>query len=395
MTTNSVLPKYIIEDLSQGSDEWLAWRDTKITATDSAIILDQSPHKTRYVLWGQKKGLIEPDDLENNPHVKRGNEAEDKIRQQVEETIDDLLFPNCVTSTEYPLFSASLDGIDSGGIPHEFKAPCETMYNDILLRGRGSDAFKLYSIQVQHQIMVTDAPRGMLHFGYQPKPGVPFEIVTFNIDRDDALIAEMIKAGTEFHALLTSDTPPAKDEARDDFNPTGTDADEWRQNAREYRDIQKRVDELKAALEPLEARQKEIQRSCSSIMGKFKSGESHGLRITRVERSGSTNYASAFYEWTKGEDTKQVKDFLGSYKGKSSHYLRAFVDVDFVDEIVPVAFVPEAKPSAKPSDIPEVKPSVKPSEIPEVTPSVKPSEDLFQANACYDNGLDFGDHDWI
>ena len=69
----------------QRTDEWLAWRKLGVTASEAAIIMNESPYMTPWRLWAEKVGLAEPDDLSKNPFVQYGIEHEDVARREFED----------------------------------------------------------------------------------------------------------------------------------------------------------------------------------------------------------------------------------------------------------------------------------------------------------------------
>ena len=61
-----------IINLSQGEPTWLAWRQQGVTASDAAVVLNQSPYKTRWRLWAEKTGFTKEAKVDNNPWVRQG-----------------------------------------------------------------------------------------------------------------------------------------------------------------------------------------------------------------------------------------------------------------------------------------------------------------------------------
>ena len=61
-------------------DAWLKARKKYIGGSDVACILGYNPWKTNVQLYKEKKGLVMPDDLSDNPLVAYGTNAESHIR---------------------------------------------------------------------------------------------------------------------------------------------------------------------------------------------------------------------------------------------------------------------------------------------------------------------------
>lgn len=331
----------IIEQVEQRSDAWFAWRSTGISASDTPVILGLSPYKTQWRLWAEKTGKLEPDDLSNNPHVQRGIELEDVFRQHIEEKLDiDVLFPTCGASQENPLFRASLDGQDSDQIPHELKCPCEKQWTEVLLMQESSSAFKLYYPQVQHQLLVAGASHGYLHFGFQAN-NKEFESISFRIERDAKMIKRIIDEGTKFWNCIVSDTPPAKDLERDYFEPEGADLFEWKRLATKARSIEIRRQVLLEELESLDYERKEVQFSCEDMMGDYKTGDFHGLRVTRVKRQGKIALKRALKDLMPNVESDKLEAWLEQYRDKGTQYLRWTVNTSIEDIVaMPVTSLP-------------------------------------------------------
>src|SRR5271167_4178879 len=71
------MPKMI--DLSQGSDDWLLWREKGIGGSDAPIILEESPWSSAYKLWLQKSGRIPR--TKETPAMRHGKDTEPLIRE--------------------------------------------------------------------------------------------------------------------------------------------------------------------------------------------------------------------------------------------------------------------------------------------------------------------------
>ena len=313
------MSSYQVIQVEQRSPEWHQWRAGGISASDTPVILSLSPYKTPWLLWAQKKGYLDPDDLERNPHVRRGIELEDTFRQVVEKEIGDILLPVCVESTINPLFRASLDGFDAGNRPHELKCPCEKQWIEVCLLGESSKAYQLYYSQVQHQLLVTGADHGYLHFGFMDESEV-FQKRSFKILRDDAMIADILRAGAEFWDFLANNIAPSKDKERDFFEPEGADAVKWKALANESRSVQSQIDQLQAQLDALKERRNDIQADAAEIMGDFKSGLYAGLQVTRVDRLGVIDHGKAIRTLLPQSSHGKLDQWLEDFRKKGSQY---------------------------------------------------------------------------
>lgn len=95
-------------------EQWLKARKRFIGGSDVSCILGLNPYKTNVQLFREKKGLIEPDDLSDNPLVQYGTQAEEHIRALFSLDRSDLkveyIKDNSWRNTDYPFVAASLDG---------------------------------------------------------------------------------------------------------------------------------------------------------------------------------------------------------------------------------------------------------------------------------------------
>ena len=95
-------------------ESWLKNRKKYLGGSDVACILGYNPWKTNVQLYREKKGIVEPDDLSDNPLVIYGTKAEEHIRALFaldHENLKVEYIPNnSWHNTEFPFAAASLDG---------------------------------------------------------------------------------------------------------------------------------------------------------------------------------------------------------------------------------------------------------------------------------------------
>lgn len=102
-------------------EKWLEARKKYIGGSDVSCIMGLNPYKTNKDLYREKKGLVLPDDLSDNPLVKYGTQAEEHIRALFALDHSDLkveyIKDNSWRNSKYPFAAASLDGwtIDEQG----------------------------------------------------------------------------------------------------------------------------------------------------------------------------------------------------------------------------------------------------------------------------------------
>ena len=95
-------------------ESWLKNRKKYLGGSDIACILGYNPWKTNVQLYREKKGIVEPDDLSDNPLVIYGTKAEEHIRALFALDHPNLKVEyvpnNSWHNTEFPFAAASLDG---------------------------------------------------------------------------------------------------------------------------------------------------------------------------------------------------------------------------------------------------------------------------------------------
>ena len=320
----------IVKDIVQRSDEWHAWRKEGISASDAPVLAQRSPYKTPWRLFAEKTGLVMTKDLSRNPNVRRGILNEGAARTQFEETMDDpeltgyadesvrqslsgkcgfSLVPVCGESDENPLMRASFDGLSDAGIPVEIKCPATSTFLDVVLLGIESKAYKTYWCQVQHQIYVASASKGYLYFWYEG-----FD-VSFEIERDDAFIAELLDASMEFWASLKNGIEPAKDPDRDMYIPSGDiDKQKWLEIAVEYRQQDEKLEGYQAEVKRLLAMLDENESQFLEMMGDYSCGEYAGVRVTPYASKGSVSYKSVVKSLLPALTEAEMEPFRGKTK---------------------------------------------------------------------------------
>jgi putative phage-type endonuclease len=289
-------------DIEQRSLEWLMWRARGVSASDAAVILGLSdidvdddgsfgdgmvsPYKTPWRLWGEKTGLLVPQDISQNPNVKRGIALEGPAIADFEERHGVFTLPLCVESSEHPEIRASLDGLTDHGEVVEIKVPTPRRYLEVLNLGVQSPAYKLYWPQVQTQIYVAGADKAWLVF-YQGQ-GVRHE---FEVARDERFIADqLVPAMLEFWELVKTRKAPELDHARDLFIPEGLAHDTWTALAGEYRKLAPELKALEALMKSKKERLDAIRDEFTAMMGEFMLAETAGVRVARFNKAGPVEW---------------------------------------------------------------------------------------------------------
>jgi putative phage-type endonuclease len=143
-----------IIDLEQGSQEWLQWRKTVITATECPIILGSSPWSTPYKCWQRKLGLIE--EQKTNDFMERGKRLEPIARDRFIKKMGINMTPVVVESSEYEFLGASLDGISDD---RKYILEVKSGGHKLLQSALEGTIPEYYMHQMQHQLLVTGAEK--------------------------------------------------------------------------------------------------------------------------------------------------------------------------------------------------------------------------------------------
>lgn len=183
---------YVIESLTQGSSEWLAWRRKVIGASDAPTLMGENPWSSADYLMKEKLGLGRS--FAGNSATREGQRLEPTARSALSRQFGVQLRPTVIQDAEIPYIAASLDGItsDNGQI---FEIKCgERAYAKTKARRAVPD---YYSAQLQHMLMVSG--HTVLVFAAF-RPGEP--LVALEVKRNAAYIERLRKAEKQFMEQL-------------------------------------------------------------------------------------------------------------------------------------------------------------------------------------------------
>lgn len=98
----------------ENREEWLAYRQKSLGASEIAAAVGLSPFKTPLDLWKEKTGRTKPKDLSENPNVQFGIKAEEHLRglfmaEHPEYTIEYHPY-RIYFDKDLPIITATLDG---------------------------------------------------------------------------------------------------------------------------------------------------------------------------------------------------------------------------------------------------------------------------------------------
>ena len=267
------------DDLQQGTPEWLALRKTKVTATDAAAILGESPWKTRLQLYHEK--LSDEPPMQPNERMQRGLDLEPIAREMFAIDKGIKTVPAVVVRD---FMMASLDGIDDSG-RHilEIKCPGE---KDHAIAISGKVPAHYYP-QLQHQMAVCDVN----YAWYYSFDGI--DGIAIKVERDDMYIKAMIEEERKFYDCLMSKTPP--EPAEDDY--VERDDAIWQECARRWKDVT-------ANIKILEKQEEDLRQQLVFLSGETNS-RGGGISLCQVTRKGNIDYSRI--EALKGVDLEQYR----------------------------------------------------------------------------------------
>ena len=261
------VPTRRIVQLAQGSTEWLAYRQSRRNASESAAVLGASPWTTPYQLWLAKTGRSQ---TKVTHAMQRGTELEPLARQAYEAQTGLVMEPLVMEDGPY---SASLDGMTlAGDLVLEIKCPLRGTRSDLWLDVRAGSVPEHYLIQVQHQLMVTGARKAHL-WVFDGARGVLAQI-----DRNEALMQRIRQGWDAFQPHHDRDTPPPLTE-QDTLLRTDP---AWNDAARTFTTLKAQAEAIATQLE--QARQRLVS------MAEHPREQGAGVTVTRFWKQGSVDY---------------------------------------------------------------------------------------------------------
>jgi putative phage-type endonuclease len=282
-----------IVKLVQGSPEWHAHRAQYRNASETAIVMGESPWTTPYQLWeyrtGRKVQTV-------NSAMARGTALEPLARAAYEELTGQVMQPLVLVEGDY---SASLDGLSfDGELLVEIKCPVKGKASSLWQQVARGEIPVHYRWQLEHQFLVSKAAKGHL-FVFDGSEGILLEVLP-TPERWPAIH----EAWNAFMRCIETDMPPALTE-RDKV--VRMDAD-WQAAAERYMQLKAEADALALRLDEAKA----------ALVGlaSHPSESGFGVSVTRYWKAGSVDYSRV--PELQGID-------LDAYRGKGRTEVRVTV----------------------------------------------------------------------
>ena len=201
-------------------EKWLEARKKYIGGSDVACILGYNPWKTNKQLFREKKGLVLPDDLSDNPLVAYGTNAEPLIREMYKLDYPNMkveyIPDNSWRNSDYKFAACSLDGwlTDENGRKGILEIKTATITSALQAQKWKNAIPDNYYCQVLFYLGVTGWEfvdlRANLKYQF---PDEPLRIITqdFHIERSEVEqdIATIMEAAAEFHKALEEGNEPS------------------------------------------------------------------------------------------------------------------------------------------------------------------------------------------
>jgi len=259
-----------IIDVEQGSQEWLSWRKTVITATDCPAILGSSPWTTAYKCWQGKLGLGGA--FKPNEATERGKSLEPIGRERFIKKYGINMTPLVVESSEYEFLGASLDGLSDC---RKYVLEVKTGGHKLMKMAQEGVVPQYYLDQMQHQLLVTGAEKCFYLVTHEDEEK---EIVIEVFPDPTFLSRFMPKARAFWKGMAFFEPPPLQDSDYKNMN----DSLDWQEYARLYQ-------ETDIALKTLEEKKDYLRRELIKLCAE-QSCVGNGVKVMKTLVKGRIAY---------------------------------------------------------------------------------------------------------
>lgn len=288
-------------ELVQGSPEWLAWRETRYTASQAPSVMGVNPWFPRnaYELYRLRTGQEE---VKVTAAMIAGQDAEPRIRELVEAELGFTGRAICVErDVDGVPLAASLDWLSGdNSLIIDFKRP---------MKGSESEAWQKvesghYDWQLLHQLACCpEAVKAAVAIYAHDLDQIK---LTPYVIRDDPRLEQLIETWKLYHSYVERMEPPPSGEQTDE---------EWLALAGEYKRLSAEVSSIEDRLKSIKDWMSERAATSASI-GLECSAFGGGVKVTKVSRKGNVNWQA-----------KPIKEALAQagvdpekYRGKGSSY---------------------------------------------------------------------------
>lgn len=199
-------------------EEWLEKRTSYIGGSDASCVVGMNPYKTNVELWELKTGRREAENIDGNPFVEYGRNAEEYLRE-----LFALDFPqyevnycenNIWLNDKFPFGHASLDGwlMDEIGRFGVLEIKTTNILQSMQKEKWNHRIPDNYYIQVLHYMIITEADFAILkaQLKYDYDGEIFLTTKHYKIERDEVLedIDYLINAEKQFYKAIKDDKRP-------------------------------------------------------------------------------------------------------------------------------------------------------------------------------------------
>ena len=302
-------PQKIDLDQVKDREQWLSWRRTHLTATDTSKIMGLSHWGTPLDVYNDKMGLSPEKPM--NAAMKAGVENEPIARKLMSKEYGFEFEAGCFESGDLAYSGASLDAITKDGKKGgEIKCVGAKTFGNALI----GEIDESYRVQCQKQMYIADLQEWILYFMLVDPNAQPEEQNTIGIliERDDKFIKKMLTAEKNFwfNHILPKIPPPLtnKDFIQNDNTFENQLALKWSKMKAE-------CDSMEKACKELERQLKELAEGFSVYYPTAK------VRLAQISRRGTVDWVSVCKEWKINE--KELEKF----RKESSQYVKITSEV--------------------------------------------------------------------
>ena len=258
-------------------EEWLALRKKLgIGGSDAASVVGLNPYKGAYTLWAEKTGKTP--EFEGNLTTEVGSFLEDFVAKLfTRETGKQVRRKNRIlVNDQYPFAFGDVDRLVVGE-----KALLEiktTTSIPIMRKVRKGEFPENYYAQVVHYLAVSGLQKAYLAVLIGCR-----DLKVFELERDEAEIAALMKAEEEFWSMVQRDTPPPAD-GLESTSKTITalypESTSENVNLYSYQTELARYMELSEQIKALEAAKEEAANKVKAFLGEAGKGETDRFRVS-------------------------------------------------------------------------------------------------------------------
>ena len=275
-------------------EEWLQARTAGIGGSDAPAVLKQSTWATPYSVWAEKRGLIKPEQIENQ-RLLIGHVLEPAIAKLYElETGDETHDPGDfrIFEGEERFQIATLDRMSD-------RVPIVELKTAGNSRDWKNGPPLNYQIQVQHQMAVMEADRAVIACLF----GSPtFHFAAFEIERNTRFITAMTKAERAFWDMVQNEEAPEID-----------DSDVTRAALQRFPFEKGKAIDLPGDFGPLDIRREKVKRLIQRLT-RIQTGIENQIKALMGDAEIGLLSGRPAFTW-KG-DSKGTRRFLSVLKGE-------------------------------------------------------------------------------